>query len=98
MPMQYNSVGSILQKTQEHKRKGNIQKKTSYNFSYTYGESQPHAPIHVGDQTYTYDANGNQLGWTSNVSGEERRVQWDEENRIRSIYDNGSQHHYIYDA
>jgi RHS repeat-associated protein len=25
-------------------------------------------------------------------------VRWDEENPIRSIYDNGAQHHYIYDA
>jgi hypothetical protein len=32
------------------------------------------------------------------VSGQRRRILWDEENRIRSIYDNGSQHHYIYDA
>ncbi len=35
---------------------------------------------------------------TSDVSGQQRKVLWDEENRIRSIYDNGSQHDYIYDA
>jgi len=28
------------------------------------GETQPNAPIHIGDQTYTYDANGNQTGRT----------------------------------
>jgi hypothetical protein len=31
-------------------------------------------------------------------TGQERKIMWDEENRIRSIYNNGSQHHYIYDA
>jgi RHS repeat-associated protein len=98
LTMQYNSVGGILQKTQEHKRKGNIQKKTTYDLNYTYSETQPHAPVHIGQQAYAYDANGNQTGWTSDVSGQERKVLWDEENRIRSIYDNGSQHHYIYDA
>jgi RHS repeat-associated protein len=98
LAMTYNSVGGITQKDQTHLRKGQQQKKTSYQFSYVYGETQPHAPVHIGNQTYTYDANGNQTGWTSDVSGQSRRVLWDEENRIRSIYDNGSQHHYIYDA
>lgn len=98
MDMDYNSVGGIIHKVQNHQRKGQVQKKTSYDLSYTYGSDQPHAPIHIGEQTYTYDANGNQTGWTDDKTGQRRRVMWDEENRIRSIYDNGSQHHYIYDA
>jgi RHS repeat-associated protein len=98
LAMTYNTVGSILKKTQQHLRKGNEQKKTSYNLGYTYSESQPHAPVHIGDQSFTYDANGNQSGWTSDVSGQKRRVMWDEENRIRAIYDNGALYHYTYDA
>ena len=96
--MDYNSVGGITNKTQNHQRKGNVEKKTTYDLSYAYGSEQPHAPVHIGEQTYRYDANGNQLGWTSDVSGQQRKILRDEENRIRSIYDNGSQHHYIYDA
>jgi hypothetical protein len=52
--------------------------------------------------------NGNQTGWTDDKTGQRRDIMWDvcpsvvqrrrDENRIRSISDNGSQHHYIYDA
>ncbi len=98
MSMAYNSVGGITQKTQNHERKGNVQKKTSYDLTYTYSSEQPHAPVHIGEQTYTYDANGNQTGWTDDKTGQRRQVLWDEENRIRSIYDNGNANHYIYDA
>jgi RHS repeat-associated protein len=98
LSMSYNTVGGIVSKNQTHLKKGQEQKKTTYNLSYTYGDTQPHAPIHIGDQAYEYDANGNQTGWTDDISGQRRIVLWDEENRIRSIYDNGSQHHYIYDA
>jgi RHS repeat-associated protein len=98
LAMAYNSVGGITQKTQHHLKKGNEQKKTSYNMAYTYGEEQPHAPTHIGDQTYTYDANGNQSGWTSDKSGQRRNMMWDEENRLRSVQDNGAVYQYIYDA
>ena len=104
LEMQYNSVGGITEKKQVHERKSNEegswkeQKKTSYELSYQYGDSQPHAPIHIGKQKYSYDANGNQTGWTHDVSGQRRQIVWDEENRIRAIADNGSAHHYIYDA
>jgi RHS repeat-associated protein len=98
LSMSYNSVGGITQNTQVHKSKDQEQKKTTYDLNYTYGDTQPHAPVHIGEQTYTYDPNGNQLGWKDDKTGQERKIMWDEENRIRSIYDNGSQHHYIYDA
>jgi RHS repeat-associated protein len=98
LAMSYNTVGGITQKTQLHKRKDQEQKKTSYSLTYSYGAEQPHAPIHIGEQTYSYDANGNQTGWTSDVSGQRRTMMWDEENRLRAVYDNGSLHHYVYDA
>jgi RHS repeat-associated protein len=98
LAMDYNSVGGITKKTQNHLKKAQAQKKTTYNNSYTYGDTQPHAPIHIGQQTYSYDANGNQLGWKDDVSGQRRNIIWDEENRIRAVEDNGSFNHYIYDA
>lgn len=98
LAMDYNSVGGITKKTQVHKRKEQEQKKTTYNLNYTYSSEQPHAPVHIGDQTYKYDANGNQMGWTSDISGQRRNIMWDEENRMRAVYDNGALYHYVYDA
>jgi RHS repeat-associated protein len=54
--------------------------------------------LHIGELTYTYDANGNQTGWESDVSGQRRKLMWDEENRLRGVYDNGALYHYLYDA
>lgn len=104
LAMSYNTVGGIESKTQLHERKGgdenewNEQKKTSYSMAYEYGQEQPNAPVHIGEQAYTYDKNGNQTGWTHDVSGQRRQILWDEENRIRTIYDNGAAFHYTYDA
>lgn len=77
------------------------QKKTSYLFNYAYNPSgaasvRPHAPVHIGDRTYGYDANGNQLGWTDDGNGTRRNIVWDEENRIQSVFDNGSEKAFKY--
>jgi RHS repeat-associated protein len=98
MEMSYNTVGGITRKNQLHTSKGHEQKKTTYDMAYTYNDEQPHAPIHIGKQAYSYDANGNQTGWTHDVSGQRRNIIWDEENRIRAISDNGANYHYTYDA
>jgi RHS repeat-associated protein len=73
------------------------QGKTTYSLAYAYAGTQPHAPSHIGTQTYTYDANGNQLGWSDDANGQQRSIVWDEENRIQSISDNGNQQQYKYD-
>jgi RHS repeat-associated protein len=102
--MSYNSVGGILSKVQTHERKGGggdswvQQKRTTYEQEYTYGDTQPHAPVLIGRQRYSYDASGNQTGWKDEVSGQRRQIAWDEENRIRAIMDNGAAFHYTYDA
>jgi RHS repeat-associated protein len=73
------------------------QGKTTYSYDYAYGATQPHAPSHIGDKSYTYDANGNQDGWTDDSSGQRRSTVWDEENRIQSVFDNGQEQTYKYD-
>jgi RHS repeat-associated protein len=103
LQMSYNSVGSILEKTQLHQRSSSgtswqEQKKTTYQQAYVYSQEQPHAAVHIGGQTYSYDSNGNQTGWTDDKSGQRRKIFWDEENRIRAIMDNGATFHYVYDA
>ncbi len=70
---------------------------TTYTFGYAYGSSHPHAPSHIGQQTYTYDADGNQTGFTDDLSGQRRSLVWDEEHRIQSLSENGHEMTYKYD-
>jgi RHS repeat-associated protein len=74
------------------------QKGTSYDWQYAYTGRQPHAPTHIGNRSFSYDLNGNQTGWQSDVNGTRRHILWDEENRISQITDNGQQNRYVYDA
>ena len=103
LTMEYNTVGSVTRKTQTNDKStsGNkwiSQKKTTYDWSYTYDANQPHAATHIGTHTYTYDADGNQTGWTDDKTGQRRKMVWDEENRLRSVSVNGQLNSYVYDA
>ena len=105
LAMNYNTVSSILNKKQVHETAGNnsqnwvLQNQTSYNYDYNYNAgNKPHAPLHIGSQAFTYDANGNQTGWQADVSAQNREITWDEENRIQGLSDNGQQFNYTYDA
>jgi RHS repeat-associated protein len=103
----YDSIHNILSKSQSDvitQPSGTPieQKKTSYLFNYAYSPSgassvRPHAPIHIGEHTFRYDANGNQLGWDHDQNGTRRNIVWDEENRIQSLFDNGHEKTYKYD-
>jgi len=78
------------------------QKKVSYDFTYAYNPSgvasqRPHAPTHIGVRTYSYDADGNQTGWTHDTNGTRRTITWDDENRIQAVFDNGQEKDYKYD-
>jgi len=103
MSLEYNTVGSITRKTQTNDKSPNgnkwiPQKKTSYDNTYTYDTKQPHTATHIGAQTYTYDADGNQTGWTADKTGQRQNRVWDEENRLRSVSVNGQLNSYVYDA
>jgi len=103
LAMEYNSVGSITRKTQTNDKNPNgnkwiPQKKTTYDYSYTYDAKQPHTATHIGRQTYTYDADGNQTGWTDDKTGQRQKMVWDEEDRLRSVSVNGQLNSYVYDA
>ena len=52
----------------------------------------------AGGKTYNYDANGNTTGYTDDQNANERKMLWDEENRLGAVADNGTMQHYIYDA
>src|SRR5262249_23274839 len=64
---------------------------------YLYQGAQPNAPTHIGERTYTYDANGNETGWKNDENGTRRTIKGDEENRVQSISDNGHETNYLYD-
>ncbi|MDQ6889881.1 MAG: hypothetical protein M3Z56_06365, partial [Bacteroidota bacterium] len=103
--MNYNTVSSILSKKQVHETSGNnsqnwvLQKQTSYNYNYNFNAgNKPHAPIHIGTEAFNYDANGNQTGWQNDVSAQNRQIVWDEENRMKTLSDNGQLFNYTYDA
>ncbi|MFH4967517.1 SpvB/TcaC N-terminal domain-containing protein [Gaetbulibacter sp. M240] len=104
LEMSYNSIHNIISKNQIQRFKNQKQKdwgtrkKMTYDYKYEYDENQPHAPIHIGEQTLTYDLNGNLTGVTQDQSGRERKLVWDEENRIMAIADNGAIFSYVYDA
>jgi RHS repeat-associated protein len=97
----YDTIHNIVAKDQVHQivePSGTIvpQHKTTYDWAYAYAGPQPHAPTHIGDRTFTYDADGNQTGWTDDQNGTRRTIVWDEENRIQSIFDNGHEMTYKY--
>lgn len=101
----YDNLYNITGKTQLHERKATNssnwvrQSKTSYSYQYNFtAGSRPHTPAHIGDKAYTYDANGNQTGWQHDVSAQNRAMVWDEENRIKTLSDNGQTFNYTYDA
>jgi RHS repeat-associated protein len=78
LSMSYDGIHNITRKNQKDleteydhiedgKRVGthvDVEEKTTYDWTYQYGSSHPHAPTKIGRRIYTYDLNGNQLGWT----------------------------------
>ncbi len=93
--MAYDAIHNITHKTQTHtvaKIGGTPRTEvaTTYDWAYTYkdkGQTQPHAPTHIGERSFDYDANGNQSGWQNDTNGSRRTIVWDEENRIREVQD-----------
>lgn len=97
----YDTIHNITEKTQIHELvepsgQPIPQHTTSYSWLYSYDGLQPHAATHLDDRTFTYDENGNQLGWTHDQNGTRRTIVWDEENRIQFINDNGHTKSYKY--
>jgi len=106
LKMVYSDIHNIESKTQTHTKgkngnqnQGNrIVRSTSYDWGYTYESKRPHAPTQIGERTFDYDLNGNLIGWDETKNNNRRRIEWDEENRIRSVTDNGRETEFIYDA
>ncbi len=105
LTMNYDKLHNIVSKEQLHFLNGVRTDRvaaTTYNYEYLYEGNTPHAPSQIGERTYTYDANGNNTGWTgeNHVTSlaSYRQILWDEEDRIKGIIDNGYLSQYTYDA
>ena len=87
----YDSIHNITAKNQLHElvSDGNAiaDGKTTYNYGYTYGGSQPHAASLTGPYTFAYDANGNQIS-RDQQPRPRRQMIWDEENRLACSHEN----------
>jgi cell well associated rhsD protein len=71
----------------------------SYDFTYKYEDSNhPTAPTQIGHEHYTYDANGNPTLVENDSLGTERRMYWDEDNRLMVLSDNDKTSRYTYNA
>ncbi len=101
LDLSYDTIHNMLSKRQvdevvQPSGTATRQHSTSYNWTYDYGGPRPHAPTHISDRTYSYDANGNQSGWEHDGNGTRRNIIWDEEDRIQSLFDNGHEETYRY--
>ena len=91
--MIYHADGRIASKSQDYRTF--IQGEPDFhndNWNYVYGDGQPHAPVSIGEQTLTWDANGNLLTDNGATLG------WDEENRLTTYGKGTVRAFYRYDA
>jgi RHS repeat-associated protein len=101
LDLTYDSISNITAKAQTDETvqpSGTVipEGKTSYTQAYTFGGAQPHAPVQIGDRAFRYDAAGNSLGWDDLTNGTRQNIVWDDEYRIRSIFENGQEMTYKY--
>ena len=71
----------------------------SYDFVYKYeNENHPTAPTLIGHDHYTYDADGNPILIVNDSTNTERKMYWDEDDRLMVLSDNGRTSRYTYNA
>ena len=96
MDMSFGLMGEPLTKVQ---RTDSGSVAGSYALAYEYGDADhPTAPSQIGHERYTYDANGNPTLVEDDSLNTERRMAWDEENRLMALSDNGKTSRYTYNA
>jgi len=96
MDMSFGLMGEPLTKVQ---RTDSGSVAGSYALAYEYGDADhPTAPSKIGHERYTYDANGNPTLVEDDSLNMERRMAWDEENRLMALSDNGKTSRYTYNA
>ena len=96
MDMSFGLMGEPLTKVQ---RTDSGSVAGSYALAYEYGDADhPTASSQIGHERYIYDANGNPTLVEDDSLNTERRMAWDEENRLMALSDNGKTSRYTYNA
>ena len=96
MTMTFGRMSEPLTKVQKVDSTNTAQ---SYDFTYKYEDSNhPTAPTQIGHEHYTYDTNGNPTLVEDDSLNTERRMYWDEDNRLMVLSDNGKTSRYTYNA
>ena len=96
LDMSYGIMGEPLTKKQKVDSSKVAQ---SYAFAFLYEDSEhPTVPSQIGHNHYTYDANGNPTLVENDSLNTERRMYWDEDNRLMVLSDNGKTSRYTYNA
>ena len=96
MTMTFGRMSEPLTKVQKVDASKTAQ---SYDFTYQYEDSNhPTALTQIGHEHYTYDANGNPTLVENDSLNTERRMYWDEDNRLMVLSDNGKTSRYTYNA
>lgn len=102
LTMKYNNTHGIVNKTQLHIQNNLNNPTNTYSNDYSYYGGS-HKVKEIIDQNtgfsenFEYDLNGNLVN-KSNSEGGNRKLFWDESNRLRVIDENDQMQHYIYDA
>ena len=102
LSLTYTMDGRIKTKTQSATTLiGGALSNFSYDNHYTYYDNQPHTLKDVIDpanyQHFEWDANGNLTFHEHELNGTQRRLCWDEENRLMAVGDNNYTSYYLYD-
>jgi len=96
MTMTFGRMSEPLTKVQKVNSSKTAQ---SYDFTYKYEDSNhPTAPTQIGHEHYTYDANGNPTLVENDSLNSERRMYWDDDNRLMVLSDNGKTSRHTYNA
>jgi len=99
----YDEIGNIKTKVLTDKitwptgGRVDTQAKTTYNNSYTYGSTRPHAPTKIGVQNLSYDGNGNQTASTGTFEVG-REVTWNELDQLTKEIDSSATNSYVYNS
>lgn len=96
--LRYDNTHNILSKVQNRLRDGQHFSIGNYRQQYEYDGDRPFTPSKIGETTYRYDANGNLLETRADRPSSVREYEWDEENRLKVVLENGYLSRYTYDA
>ena len=97
--VEYDNLHNIRRKTRTHQLNGQEVAGNTFDWEYAYNGPQPHIPSQIGSYSVQADGNGNLLGFQETEGNSTyRQLQWDEEDRLMGVSNDGYISQYTYDA